>query len=87
MEKEKFNVSYTILAKESDSSKFKELCNSKSSAYSQCRQINLEVVPQTYQLQIKSISPSSNTTKKAVFLDDKPILNENDTYLFEIPDE
>lgn len=87
MEKEKFNVSYTILAKETDSSKFKELCNSKGSAYSQCRQINLEVVPKTYQLQIKSISPSSNTTKKAVFLDDKPILNENDTYLFDIPDE
>jgi hypothetical protein len=44
-------------------------------------------VPKTYQLQIKSITPNSNTTKKAVFLNDKPILNDNDTYLFEIPDE
>ena len=87
MEKEKFNVSYTILAKESDSWKFKELCNSKGSSYSKCRQINLEVVPKTYQLQIKSITPNSNTTKKAVFLNEKPILNDNDTYLFEIPDE
>ncbi len=87
MEKERFNVSYTVLAKEADSWKFKELCNSKGSSYSKCRQINLEVVPKTYQLQIKSITPNSNTTKKAVFLNDKPILNDNDTYLFEIPDE
>lgn len=87
MKKEQFNVSYTILAKESDSWKFKELCNSKGSSYSKCRQINLDAVPQAYELQIKSIAPYSNTTKKAVFLNDKPILNENDTYLFEIPDE
>ena len=87
MEKEKFNVSYTILAKESDSWKFKELCNSNGSSYSKCRQINLETVPKVYELQIKSITPYSNTTKKAVFLNDRPILNENDTYLFEIPDE
>ena len=87
MKKEQFNVSYTILAKESDSSKFKELCNSNGSEYSNCRQINLEVVPKTYQLQIKSVSPYSNTTKKSVFLNGKPILNENDTFTFEIPDE
>ena len=87
MEKEKFNVSYTILSKEPDSSKFKELCNSNSSEYSNCRQISLEVVPKTYQLQIKSVNPYSNTTKKAVFLNDKPILNDNDTYTFDIPDE
>jgi hypothetical protein len=87
MEKEKFNVSYTILSKESDSSKFKELCNSNSSEYSNCRQISLEVVPKTYQLQIKSVNPYSNTTKKAVFLNDRPILNDNDTYTFDIPDE
>jgi hypothetical protein len=87
MEKEKFNVSYTLLTKESDSAKMKELCNSSSTAYSNCKQINLEVVPKTYQLQIKSITPYSNTTKKAVFLNDKPVLNDNDTYTFDIPDE
>ena len=87
MKKENFKVSYTLLTKESDSSKFKELCNSQSSNYSNCKQIDLEIVPKTYQLQIKSVSPSTNTTKKAVFLNDKPILNENDTYTFDIPDE
>ncbi|MBO7504615.1 hypothetical protein J6T66_00075 [bacterium] len=87
MEKERFNVSYTMLTKESDTSKFKELCNSNNTSYSNCKQINLEVVPKTYQLQIKSVTPSSNTTKKAVFLNEKPVLNENDTYTFDIPDE
>ena len=47
----------------------------------------MEVVPKMYELQIKSVTPYSNTTKKSVFLNDKPLLNENDTYLFEIPDE
>jgi hypothetical protein len=44
-------------------------------------------VPQTYQLQIKSITPYSNTLKKVVTLDERSLLNENDTYTFEIPNE
>ena len=44
-------------------------------------------MPKTYQLQIKSITPSSNTTKKVVYLDGKPLLNENDTYEFTISNE
>ena len=87
MKKESFKVSYTILSKESDSLKFRELCNSNSTAYSNCKQVELDVVPKSYQLQIKSVSPYSNTTKKAVFLNDKPILNDNDIYSFDIPDE
>ena len=87
MGKEKFNISYTLLSKDAESSKFKELCNSNSSAYSKCKEINLDEVPKTYQLQIKSVIPYSNTTKKAVLLNEKPILNDNDTYTFDIPDE
>jgi hypothetical protein len=44
-------------------------------------------VPQTYQLQIKSITPSSNTLKKVVSLNGTSLLNENDTYTFEISEE
>jgi hypothetical protein len=44
-------------------------------------------VPQSYQLQIKSVSPYSNTLKKVVALNDNSLLNENDTYTFDIPDE
>jgi glutamate 5-kinase len=44
-------------------------------------------MPQQYQLQIKSISPSSNTLKKVVSLNGVSLLNENDTYTFEIPQE
>ena len=44
-------------------------------------------MPHTYQLQIKSITPNSNTTKKVVTLNGQSLLNENDTYTFTIPDE
>ena len=87
LEKERFNVQYTILSKEEDSWKIKELCSSASTSYNRCTLINLDLVPSTYQLQIKSITPSSNTMKKVVYLNDKPLLNENDTYEFTIPDE
>ena len=87
MKKEKFNVSYTLLAKDPETSKFKELCNSQGPSYSNCKQVDLDTVPAPYQLFIKSVTPSTNTTKNAVFLNDKPLLNENDKYTFDIPDE
>ena len=87
LEKETFDVQYALLSKNSETWKFKELCNSKSTTYSWCRQIKLNKMPQQYQLQIKSISPSSNTLKKVVSLNGVSLLNENDTYTFEIPQE
>lgn len=87
MKKETFDVQYAILALDNDTWKFKELCNSKSTTYGWCRQITLDTVPQSYQLQIKSVTPNSNTLKKVVTLDGNPLLNENDVYTFEIPNE
>ena len=87
MKKETFDVQYAILTLNQETWKFKELCNAKSTTYNRCREISLDTVPQTYQLQIKSIAPYSNTLKKVVTLDDKSLLNENDTYTFDIPNE
>ena len=87
LEKETFNVDYTLLARDLESWKFKEICNSKWTDYSRCRQINIDTVPQKYHLQIKSITPSSNTTKKVVSLEESTLLNEDDVYEFDIPDE
>lgn len=87
MRKEAFDVQYAILELNNDTWKFKEICNSKSTTYGWCRQITLDTVPQSYQIQIKSVTPNSNTLKKVVTLDDKPLLNENDTYTFDIPNE
>ena len=87
MRKEAFDVQYAILELNNDTWKFKELCNSKSTTYGWCRHITLDTVPQSYQIQIKSVTPNSNTLKKVVTLDDKPLLNENDTYTFDIPNE
>ena len=55
--------------------------------YSGCKLLNLDNVPQKYHLQIKSITPFSNTTKKVVYLDDTSLLNEDNVYEFDIPDE
>ena len=87
MQKETFDVQYAILELNTETWKFKELCNSKSTTYKWCKQITLETVPHTYQLQIKSVSPYSNTLKKVVTLNEKSLLNENDIYTFDIPDE
>ena len=87
LEKERFNIQYAILDKDEDTWKFKELCNSWWTWYEKCTSIKLDSMPKTYQLQIKSITPSSNTTKKVVYLDGKPLLNENDTYEFTISNE
>ena len=87
MKKETFDVQYALLLKDVETWKFRELCNSKSTTYNWCKQIKLNKVPQTYQLQIKSITPSSNTLKKVVSLNGTSLLNENDTYTFEISEE
>lgn len=87
MEKETFDIQYALLAKNADTWKFKELCNSKSTDYNWCKQVKLSTVPQSYQLQIKSVSPSSNTLKRVVSLNGTSLLNENNTYTFEIPEE
>ena len=87
MKKESFDIQYALLEQNSDTWKFKEICNAKSSEYNWCKKIKLDTVPHTYQLQIKSITPNSNTTKKVVTLNGQSQLNENDTYTFTIPDE
>ena len=87
MEKEKFDVQYAILELNSETWKFKELCNSKGTTNKKCTEISLDSVPQTYQLQIKSVSPYSKTLRKVVALNDNSLLNENHTYTFDIPDE
>lgn len=87
MKKETFDIQYALLEMNPDTWKFKEICNAKSSNYNWCTKISLDTVPHTYQLQIKSITPKSNTTKKVVTLNGQSQLNENDTYTFIIPDE
>ena len=83
LKKERFNVQYSILELRDETGKFKELCNSND----WCKEINLNKIPQTYQLQIKSITPSNATLNKVVTFNDTPILNDNDTYTFNIPNE
>ena len=99
LEKETFNVQYTLLKKDSDTWRFKELCDSKKSDYSNCTKIDLEVIPQTYQLQIKSVTPATINTQKAVYFEDvsefssdnveneHSLMEDNDTYEFTVPNE
>ena len=94
LEKESFNVQYALLVKDSTSWKFKELCNSKSSDYSNCTQISLDAVPQTYQLQIKSVTPATINTSRAIYFEEaiedentKALMEDNDSYEFTVPDE
>ena len=85
MEKQTFDIQYALLAKNEETWKFRELCNSKSANW--CKQVKLSKVPQQYQIQIKSITPSSNTLRKIVSLNWTSLLNENDIYTFEISEE
>jgi len=97
LEKETFEVQYALLAKDPDTGRFKEMCNSKSKAseYNRCTQIDLDVVPQTYQLQIKSVTPMTINTSQAVYFEDihesientHALMEDNETYEFTIPDE
>ena len=94
LEKETFDIQYALLAKDSETWKFKELCNSKSSGYD-CTQINIKSVPQTYQVQIKSVTPTTINTSKAVYFEEASeytenkhaLMEDNDTYEFTVPDE
>ena len=83
LEKEMFNVQYTLLEKDEHSWKFVDLCNSTKSEYNNCTQIDSNILPQSYQLHIDSIKPNNSTTKKVVYLNDNPLLNEDDTYSFD----
>ena len=87
LKKETFDVQYSILSKNDKTWKFKEICSSSSSEYDGCKKFELSTFPQTYQLQIKSITPNSNTMKKVVSLNGTAVLNENDNYTFDIVDE
>ena len=87
LKKETFDVYYTIMMEDKDSSKFKELCSSKWSDYNGCTSIPIDTPPQKFKLQIESITPNSNTLKKSVYFNDKTVLDDDDTYSFSIPDE
>ena len=95
LEKEEFNIQYSLLAKDLDSWKIKELCNSQNTDYNNCTEINLETLPQTYQLKIQSITPSTNEISKAVYLEDNieslenthALLEENNSYEFTVNKE
>ena len=95
LEKEEFNVQYSLQEKDSDSWKFDDICNSQSSDKNNCTEINLESVPQTYQLKIQSISPSTNDLSKAVYFEEATewsknthaLMEDKNTYEFTVPDE
>ena len=93
LEKENFTVQYALLAQDSATWKFKELCNSNGSQYDNCTQINLDSVPQKYQLQIKKITPSTNNTSEAIYFEVEwdenthALMEDNRTYEFTVPDE
>jgi len=87
LEKETFSVDYSISEKDITSGKFTEVCNSNEAEHDKCRQISSNEVPKTYRLYIKSIKPYSNTMKRAVYLDDLPLLNDEDMYTFDISTE
>ena len=95
LEKEEFNVQYSLEEKNSDSWKFDDVCNSQESAYGNCTEINLESLPQTYQLKIQSISPSTNETSKAVYFEEaekwskniNALMEENNVYEFTVSGE
>lgn len=81
MKKETFDVRYTLMIKWDDW-KYKELCSSNGSEFSKCTVISSDQLSKQYLLQIKSITPVSNTVTKAVYLDDVALLNDNDTFEF-----
>lgn len=82
LEKETVDVQYSILKENSDSTWFSELCSSNWSTW--CGTISVETIPQKLQLNIDSIVPSSNAMKKVVSFDNKTLLNEDDTYTFNV---
>ena len=87
MKKEVIDVEYEISQQSPETLKFSTLCNSKQAWYNGCKEFSMDTMPQTYQLHIESITPYSTTMKKWVFLDNTPLLNDNNVYTFEIPSE
>lgn len=87
LKKETFDIQYALLLNNQSTNKITEFCNSKSEAYSGCTSISLNTLPQTFQLQLKSVTPSSNSLKKVVYFEGKTLLNEDDIYTFDMPEE
>ncbi len=83
MKKETIRVQYSI--EELVSSE--EVCNSNGTKFDKCTQINVAKMPKTYKLKIWEISPYSATIKKYVSFNGTVLLNENNTYTFDIPNE
>ena len=94
LEKEEFDVEYLLQAKDPDSWKFKDICSSRNTDNNNCTEINLETIPQTYQLKIQSITPvTKNTTQWVYFEEEKAVENthslmeDNNVYEFTVPNE
>lgn len=94
LEKEEFGVDYVLQEKDPDSWKFNDLCNSNSTEYNKCTEINLETVPQTYQVKIKWITPVTNNTVYGVYFEEETatenvhsLMEDDGVYEFTVPDE
>jgi len=83
LEKEEFDIQYSLEEKESKSWDFGDVCNSQDLNYNNCTEINLETIPQTYQLKIQSITPSTNETSKAIYFEESGRWNKNTNALME----
>lgn len=86
MKKESFDIKYTLMQKGSNW-KFKEFCTSSKSDYLNCSNIPLDAIGQDFQIQIKSVLPSSNTVRKVVYLNERALLNEEDMFNFTLDKE
>lgn len=88
-----FNIEYSLSQQNASTLQYEELCSSTSSSYSKCTQFSFDSLPQHFQLEIKSITPSSNTIDKTVYFNNQIILKDNsndmniDTYSFDIYEE
>ena len=83
LKKETFRVQYSI----DDLNSSTEVCNSNWTKFDKCTQINISEMPKTYKLKIWEIAPYSKTLKKAVFFNGTALLNDDNTYTFNIPSE
>lgn len=83
LKKETFHIQYSI----QDLNTLDELCNSNGEMFDKCTQINISEMPKTYRLRLGEISPYSATLKKYVSFNGTVLLNEDDTYTFDIPNE
>ena len=95
LEKEEFNIQYSLEGKDTDSWKYSDVCSSQDPDYNNCTEISLESVPQTYQLKIQSIIPSTKETSKVVYFEEAgewsknthALMEDDNTYEFIVPEE